>query len=436
MKGHVRSFKNKISHPKVFEWVKIVSVTGGAQALVQLLGLLSGVITVRLLSTQEYALYTLAYTMLGTMTLLADSGVASGVMAQGGKVWQDKLKLGVVLATGYDLRKKFAWGAMIIACPILLYLLLHHGASWLMALIIVIALIPAFFAALSDSLLEIAPKLHQDINPLQKNQMMVGILRFLFTCLTLFLFPFTFVAILAAGLPRTYGNYKLRKIANRYAETEAQPSKEVATEIFKIVRRTLPAGIYYSFSGQVSIWLISVLGHTESIAQIGALGRFSTALTLFGVMFGTVILPRFARLPENKEILLKKLFQVILLMTGVFVMVVFLVWIFSNLLLSILGPRYHGLNTELVLNIAGSCISLLAGVLFSLYSCRGWAIKPFILIPIDLAAIVLGMFLFKVDTVKGVLIYNIFVAFSLMATNGIFVLLKIWQLKSKNYING
>jgi O-antigen/teichoic acid export membrane protein len=435
MKGHVRSFKNKISHPKVFEWVKIVSVTGGAQALVQLLGLLSGIITVRLLSTQEYALYTLAYTMLGTMTLLADSGVASGVMAQGGKVWQDKLKLGVVLATGYDLRKKFAWGAMFIACPILLYLLLHHGASWLMALIIVIALIPAFFAALSDSLLEIAPKLHQDINPLQKNQMMVSVLRFLLTCLTLFLFPFTFVAILAAGLPRTYGNYKLRKIANRYAETEAQPSKEIETEIFKIVKRTLPAGIYYSFSGQITIWMISLFGHTNTIAQIGAISRFALLLNLLSVVFGTVILPRFARLPENRNVLFKKVFQIVLMLLIVFSGTIFLFWEFSDLLLKILGPKYAGLNKELVLAIIGSSISLLGGVFFTLYSSRGWAIQPFILIPIDLSAVILGAFLFNISTFHGVLYYNIFVSSSLMLTNLTYFLFKISRIRKQHIIN-
>ena len=155
-----------IVHPrysKFYGWGKLISITGGAQIIVQALGLVCGIIVIRLLPTQEYALYTLANTMLGTITVLADGGISSGVMSQGGKIWQDKEKLGAVLTTGLDLRRKFAIGSLLIITPILIYLLLHHGARLITSILIVCSLIPAIFAALSDSLLEIAPKLHQEI---------------------------------------------------------------------------------------------------------------------------------------------------------------------------------------------------------------------------------------------------------------------------------
>lgn len=72
------------------EWAKLIAITGSAQVMVQAIGFISGILVIRLLPTHEYALYTLANTMLGTMTLLADGGIATGVMSQGGKVWQDK----------------------------------------------------------------------------------------------------------------------------------------------------------------------------------------------------------------------------------------------------------------------------------------------------------------------------------------------------------
>jgi len=153
-------------HPKyetIISWGKLISITGSAQILIQALGFASGILVIRLLPVEEYALYTLANTMLGTMTILADGGISTGIMSQGAKVWQDKEKLGAVLATGLYLRRKFAVGSLLVATPVLMYLLLHNNASWLTTLLIVGALIPAFFAALSDSLLEIVPKLHQDI---------------------------------------------------------------------------------------------------------------------------------------------------------------------------------------------------------------------------------------------------------------------------------
>ena len=98
-------------HPKyetILNWGKLISITGSAQIIVQILGFASGILIIRLLPVQEYALYTLANTMLGTMTVLADGGISTGVMSQGAKVWQNKVMLGKVLATGLDLRRKFA----------------------------------------------------------------------------------------------------------------------------------------------------------------------------------------------------------------------------------------------------------------------------------------------------------------------------------------
>src|SRR6476620_8569895 len=111
---------------KIIEWTKLISITGSSQLLIQGVGLVSGIFVIRLLSTQEYGLYTLGNTMLGTMLVLGDSGISTSVMAQGGKVWQNREKLGSVLVSGFNLRKKFAMVSLLIAIPILLYLLIHH----------------------------------------------------------------------------------------------------------------------------------------------------------------------------------------------------------------------------------------------------------------------------------------------------------------------
>src|SRR3989337_1373749 len=97
------------AHPryaKAIHWGKLITITGSAQAIVQVIGVISGILIIRLLPTQEYVLYTLANTMLGTMILLADGGMATSVMAQGGKVWQDRIQLGSLLASSFNFRRK------------------------------------------------------------------------------------------------------------------------------------------------------------------------------------------------------------------------------------------------------------------------------------------------------------------------------------------
>lgn len=78
-----------------------------------------------------------------------------------------------------NLRKKFAVASILINGAVLIYLLVHNNASWYYALLILLTLIPVFYANLSDALLEIAPKLNQDIKPLQKNQLLANFGRLL-----------------------------------------------------------------------------------------------------------------------------------------------------------------------------------------------------------------------------------------------------------------
>lgn len=427
MKKKIAQLKEHPSYDKVLHWGKLISITGSAQLIVQALGFVCGILIIRLLPVQEYALYTLANTMLGTMTVLSDGGISTGVMAQGGKVWQDKEKLGVVLATGLDLRKKFAIASLLVSVPILFYLLVHNNASWLTAVLITAALIPAFYAALSDSLLEIVPKLHQSILPLQKNQVAVGTGRLVLTALTMFAFPWAFIAVLAAGLPRILGNLQLRKISYGFADNSQQSDKEVRVEILALVKRIMPTSIYYCVSGQITIWLISIFGNTTSVAQLGALGRLSVLLSLLSVIVATLVVPRYAKLPSSKHLLLVRFIQIIGLLIIFLSIIIVLVYLFPTPILWILGDAYKELPFELLLSVTGSCIALLSGISYSLYSSRGWAMPPFILITFNLLTVIGLASIIDLSSLKGVLFLNIGISFIAFLQTSLFCTLKIMQ---------
>ncbi len=411
MKGLVHKISANPRYGRLFEWGKLISITGTAQVTVQAIGLFSGILIIRLLPTAEYALYTLANTMLGTMTILTDGGIALGVMSQGGKVWQNKNKLGSVVATGLDLRKKFAIVSLLIATPVLFYLLFHHGASWIMSALIVLSLIPAFFTTLSGTLLEIPLKLRQDIAPLQKIQVGASIARLLLLTLTIFIFPWAYIAVLAFGLPQVWANYKLRKTAARYADSHSKPDPVVRKEILGLVKKVLPGSIYFCLSGQVTIWLISVFGSTSALAQVGALGRLSMMLGIFSVLFSTLITPRYARLPGEKNLLFIRYLQVQAGVIGLSIVIVGLVYVFPTQILWILGKDYAHLTNEITLNIIGSCLTLICGIAFNIAASRGWALNPLITIPISVITIIVGVLVIDISTIKGILQLNILVAF-------------------------
>lgn len=416
-------------------WAKLVAYTGAAQTLVQAIGFFAGILVIRLLPVHEYALYTLANTMLGTMTILADGGIASGVMSQGGKVWQDKQKLGAVLVTGMALRKKFAVFSLLVAVPILFYLLRKHEASWLMSGMIVLSLMPAFFASLSGALLEIPVKLHQAIKPLQTILVQANLGRLALLGLTIFVFPFAAMAIVCTGASQAWINWRLRKVSAGYSNRAQTQDTEVKKDILKIVSRVMPEAIYYCFSGQIIIWLLTLFGTTTGIAEVGALTRLAMAFNLFAAIANILVIPRFARLSGSYRLLLSRYFLVLGLALVFCLAGIFVAGQFSSQLLLILGSNYLHLKdvvelswgavindsfsdidttfkaSPLILMAMASGISLIGGMSFSLSLSRGIVMPSWFAIPYNFMIQIIFILLFDVTKPIGVLAVSMFVNF-------------------------
>lgn len=410
MKSLGKRIKSHKYYDIALHWGKLVTITGSSQLVVQATGALSGILIIRFLPIEEYALYTIANTMLGTMTILSDSGIANGVMAEGGKVWKDKSQLGKVLQTGLDLRRKFGLVSLLVAIPILVYLLRDHGAGWLSVVLITMGLIPAFYANLSDAMLAVAPRLHQDIKPLQTNYLQVGIGRLLLNGLFVFIFPFTFIALFANSIPRLYGNYRLRKISSKFLNIDEKPDKQVRKEIIVSVKRTMPLVIYYVISGQLAIWLISFFGSTASISKLGAMGRLAMVFTIVISLFSTLVVPRFSRMKESRG-RLRMIFLAVQLLTLVLSSaMVFGVFLFSDPILWVLGEDYYGLNYELLLVAIANGLNLMIGVCSQLTVGRGWYLKPMYLISLNFISTLISIAFLNLETLRGVLYFNIIVA--------------------------
>lgn len=378
---------------RVLEWTKLFTIVGGAKVLVQIAGLITGIIIIRSLSIQEYAIYTLANSALGMLTILSDGGISAGVLSQGSRVWRSKEKLGEVLITGLELRKKFASFALIIFIPVVSYLLLQHGAGYITVGLIIFSIIPSFYASLSDSLFQIAPKLHQDIKPLQINGIAASIGRVILIASTITFFPWAFVAIIAAGIPRIIANFKLKKIAGKHIDWNQKPNQETRKNILGTVKRLFPEQIYFCVSSQITIWLISIFGSTNSIAQIGVLSRLSMLLTIFTMIMQAIVVPRFARL-QNKKRELTKWFIMIqcILLLFIFIVAIFSK-IFASELLMIIGSKYVGLDSYFILAVVSALINSFTGILYSLMISRNFILHPAISISIG---IVVQIFLISI----------------------------------------
>jgi O-antigen/teichoic acid export membrane protein len=374
---------------------------------VQGAGMLSGILLVRILTTHEYGLYTLSLTLLGAMSILSDAGISNGVMAEGGKVWKDRKRLGQALATGYLIRKQFAPYSLLVTTPILIYLLREHQATWTQIIAILIGVILTFYTSLSDVILQIAPKLQQQIPQLSRIQVIQAIGRLALILILANLFPLASVAILAAAVTQIWANRQLRKLTAESADTTTPPSPEIRDRIFSIIRRTLPGAIFICISSQITLWLIAFFGSTEAVAEVGALSRLSQIPALYTAIASTLLIPRFARLPSNPE-LLQRWFGIILGITITFgATVVTTAITIPQIFLLLLGSDYSHLEFELILSLASAAIGVISVITYSLGNCRGWVLNPIISIPLTIVGQIAAIPMVDLGSVQGVLWFGL-----------------------------
>jgi O-antigen/teichoic acid export membrane protein len=409
----------------VAKWIGLLSATGAWQLAIAAVGFVSGIAVVRLLDTEQYAIYTIANSLLGALVVLGDSGISSGVMSQGGGVWQDRSKLGAVVKTALHICRWFAVIAAAAAFPAALFLLGRHGASYAVSLAVATILVPCFVMSVRNTILQIPLKLHQDLRPLQAIQLGSNVVRLLLLGAALPLAPFAVVALCVATASTFFANVGIHRRGAKYIASDSRIEPNVRQEIMRIVWRTLPGSTYYCIQGQLTVWLISVFGNTTSVAQFGALGRLTMVTSVVSAVATTLIVPRFARLPNDRPLLLRRLGISALALAVICAAGLFVVLLFPDALLWILGSSYGGLEHELMLMAISSSFGLFGSLVVSLCFSRGLIPNPLIAIPFGLAVQSVLIFLNDMTTLSGVLLMSVGVAVAMTLFYVVYLVLNL-----------
>ncbi|MGA9607715.1 MAG: hypothetical protein WBR21_11930 [Rouxiella badensis] len=146
---------------------KTVSQFATIQVIVQAIGFWSGILLVHLLSTREYAYFTIANTMQGTLNVLADIGISVGVVSIGGKVWQDRDRFGQLINTALQLRRWLGAASILVVTPVLYFMLVRNGAPPIYSSLLILLLLLGLGLQLSIGVLSAVPRLYSNIRLIQ-----------------------------------------------------------------------------------------------------------------------------------------------------------------------------------------------------------------------------------------------------------------------------
>jgi len=391
--------------PHLIHRAKILSKFVSVQLVVQALGLGSGILLVRTFSKEEYAYFTLANSMQSAMNLLADSGVGSALLALGGKVWQDRQRFGQLINTALRVRLYLSIISVAVVTPILIWMLVSNGASIIYAIALAIVVIIGFNFQLNAGVLLVVPKLNLQIERMQNLDLISAVSRLIFLLIAYFTFLNAAVAVAIASLSFGLRNVLLRCWIVRSINLQASYNKQDEREILKVVKYQAPNTIFYCFQGQITVWLISLFGNVQSIAEVGALSRLGIIFSLMTSIMDSIILPRFSRC-QSVNVLGKRYFQ-ILGSYGLFAgMLVGVTFCFPKQFLWILGNQYSYLESEFTLIIISILIQSFASVLWSINTAKAWVHYSYLFIPTIIIAQIFLLLFLDISNTKGVIIFS------------------------------
>jgi hypothetical protein len=176
-----------------------------------------------------------------------------------------------------------------------------------------------------------------------------------------------------------------------------------------IARYVLPAALsaaYFSIQAPLTVWLSAYFAGTQSVAEIGALGRLGLIFGLLSGFTGTVLIPRLSVVTDDSHYLRRYLqFWAVLIAFGAGVVV--LAFVVPEWLLFLLGNAYSGLASGVLLVAISSVLSTWGGYAVGINNARGWvrhqpaAVTIFALLQISLIGIL------DLSTTIGVLYYGV-----------------------------
>ncbi len=249
------------------------------QMLVQLIGFATGIFLVRQMRQTEYALFTIANTMQGTLNILADVGISIGMISIGGRVWQDSHRFGELISTGLHLRRKLGLISILGVTPILYFMLTRNGASLSYTILLVGAVLAGLFAQLSVGVLEVIPRLRADVRQIQIIDFSTSTARLLILLSLGFVFLNAGVAVSVGAGALLLQYLLLRRYAANVIDLQAKENPEDRKAIMTLIRKQAPNAIFFCLQGQITIFLISFFAHRPgAIAEVGALGRLGNDL--------------------------------------------------------------------------------------------------------------------------------------------------------------
>ncbi|MGI8819431.1 MAG: hypothetical protein ACR2ID_00930 [Chthoniobacterales bacterium] len=413
--------------------VKILTTFSALEVLIQGVTALSGFLIVRVLDKPQYAAYTIAASLQTLLSVLTDSGTGWSLNAIAGRVWNDLPRLRGLIDTSLRLRAYFAAIAIPVTVFAAFYLLRRNAVSWQTTIALTVGVIATIWGTFLTGVYAALLRLRSQYGTVQTLQLLAACLRLLLLGSLAFLFLDAVNAMLVTAITLAIQGVLIRKSASHILVGETNRDESDRHALVSLIKKQFFMMIFFSYQGQITIWIISIFGSAEKIAELGALTRLSIVFSLVASILGGLVAPTLARCQSLERLVRLFTFTLICYLSAA-MLLLFCSFSFPTQLLWVLGGKYASLTREVPLLVTSSIVAGLTWVIQILPFSRGW-IWHMWTIPFATLLVQIGCAHFvRLDSVSGVLLFNIFslipwlLITSYMATRGLWVSWRTGQL--------
>ena len=182
--------------------------------------------------------------------------------------------------------------------------------------------------------------------------------------------------------------------------------RQIDKQIIKIAVPLVPSAIFFQIQGVVTIFIVSLFGTTEMLADIGAFGRLAIVLTIVDRMASILLFPVIARAPTGARLisLILRIHFCYLFAMGC---VLLSGWLFPEYWIILLGQKYANLTPYVWMMFLSSILMNAAGFAFLTMSVRGLTTKQAYSVVFVIAVQVLYLSLIGISDFKSVLVFSV-----------------------------
>lgn len=384
-------------------WAPLLARFFWLQAASQVLAILAGLLIVRGLPVEQYAIYTMVIAVQTTMAILADSGITQSLIARGGRVASDRVLFSRVVRTALGLRRRLQLVTIAAGIPILFAIMRSHEIGWIPAIVAAGAVAVAMHGTVIQTVYSTVMFLQLRPVEAQRAAVTSGAVRLALVLAALALAPRSLVFLwIGAGALLLQGMLTQRAAVPHLEESD-DLSPDDRRAMLVAFKNQLLNGIYFALQPQITVWILTIFGTVETVAQVGALGRLAIALSLVSSAFSSLAVPRFARHADLAHV---RRWYLLLVgaMSAIGLSLIAGALLFPGPILAVLGPQYRGLERELAWMVGATAVSLVASAAYLLNSARGWVRGVWIGVPATLLVQIALVMNVDLSSIRGAIL--------------------------------